>query len=95
MTLAELDTPSLILERSILERNAATMTARARALGVSLRPHMKTAKSAEVAKIALQGNFGGITVSTMKEAEYFAAAGISDIVYAVSIAPPSWRASPL
>ncbi len=87
MTLAELDTPSLILERSILERNAATMTARARALGVSLRPHMKTAKSADVAKIALQGNFGGITVSTLKEAEYFAAAGISDIVYAVSIVP--------
>ena len=87
MTLADLDTPSLILDRSVLDRNAAAMTARARALGVKLRPHLKTAKSADVAKIAVKDNFGGITVSTLKEAEYFAAAGFSDIVYAVSIVP--------
>jgi D-serine deaminase-like pyridoxal phosphate-dependent protein len=87
MTLAELDTPSLILDRSILDRNAAAMTERARKLGVRLRPHMKTAKSADVARIALRNNFGGITVSTLREAEYFAAAGIRDIVYAVSIVP--------
>jgi len=87
MTLADLDTPSLILDRAILERNAAAMTRRARALGVQLRPHLKTAKSAEVARIALRDNFGGITVSTLKEAEYFAAAGIRDIVYAVTIVP--------
>ena len=87
MTLADLDTPSLILDRSVLDRNAAAMTARARALGVKLRPHLKTAKSADVARIAVKDNFGGITVSTLKEAEYFAAAGFSDIVYAVSIVP--------
>lgn len=87
MTLADLDTPSLILDRSILDRNVAAMTARARALGVRLRPHMKTAKSGAVARIAVRDNFGGITVSTLKEAEYFAAAGIRDIVYAVSIVP--------
>ena len=87
MNLADLDTPSLILDRSILDRNVAAMTRRARALGVQLRPHMKTAKSADVAKLALRDNFGGITVSTLKEAEYFAAAGIRDIVYAVSIVP--------
>lgn len=87
MTLAELDTPSLILDRAILDRNASAMTRRARALGVQLRPHLKTAKSAEVARIALRDNFGGITVSTLKEAEYFAAAGIRDIVYAVTIVP--------
>jgi len=87
MTLVDLDTPSLILDRSILDRNAAAMTRRAQALGVTLRPHMKTAKSAEVARIATRGNAGGITVSTLKEAEYFAAAGFSDIVYAVSVVP--------
>lgn len=87
MTLADLDTPSLILDRAILDRNVAAMTRRARALGVQLRPHLKTAKSAEVARIALRDNFGGITVSTLKEAEYFAAAGIRDIVYAVTIVP--------
>jgi D-serine deaminase-like pyridoxal phosphate-dependent protein len=87
MTLADLDTPSLILDRSVLHRNVTQMTQRARALGVKLRPHMKTAKSIDVARMALHGNFGGITVSTLKEAEYFAAAGIDDIVYAVGIVP--------
>jgi len=87
MKLADLDTPSLILDRTILARNAAAMTLRARSLGVNLRPHMKTAKSLDVARLALQGNAGGITVSTLKEAEYFAAAGFTDIVYAVGIVP--------
>ena len=87
MMLADLDTPSLILDRAILDRNATAMTRRAHALGVQLRPHLKTAKSAEVARIALRDNFGGVTVSTLKEAEYFAGAGIRDIVYAVTIVP--------
>ena len=87
MKLADLDTPSLILDRTILARNATAMTRRARSLGVYLRPHMKTAKSVDVARLALEGNAGGITVSTLKEAEYFAAAGFTDIVYAVGIVP--------
>ena len=87
MKLSDLDTPSLILDRSILDRNAKAMTERAKSLGVQLRPHMKTAKSVDVARLATEGNFGGITVSTLKEAEYFADNGIGDIVYAVSIVP--------
>lgn len=87
MRLSDLDTPSLILDRSVLARNAVAMTARARSLGVKLRPHMKTAKSVDVAAIVLRHNFGGIAVSTLKEAEYFAAAGIHDITYAVSVVP--------
>jgi len=87
MSLADLDTPSLILDRQALARNTARMTERLGAAGVKLRPHMKTAKSIDVARLALQGNFGGITVSTLKEAEYFAANGITDITYAVSIVP--------
>ena len=55
--------------------------------GVALRPHMKTAKSIDVARLALQGQPGGITVSTLAEAEYFAAHGIADILYAVGITP--------
>ena len=48
---------------------------------------MKTAKSIDVARLALQGQPGGITVSTLAEAEYFAAHGIGDILYAVGITP--------
>jgi D-serine deaminase-like pyridoxal phosphate-dependent protein len=54
---------------------------------VNLRPHVKTAKCAEVVRLALQGQAGGITVSTLKEAEQFLAHGITDILYAVGIAP--------
>jgi D-serine deaminase-like pyridoxal phosphate-dependent protein len=86
-TLSSLETPCLILDQSRLERNAARMTARFAGTGVKLRPHMKTAKSIDVARVALAGNFGGITVSTLKEAEYFADHGIDDITYAVGLVP--------
>jgi D-serine deaminase-like pyridoxal phosphate-dependent protein len=55
------------------------------ALGVELRPHMKTAKSLEVACLVLDRPGQGITVSTLAEAEAFAADGITDILYAVTI----------
>jgi D-serine deaminase-like pyridoxal phosphate-dependent protein len=87
MTLDELPTPSLILDRSCLQRNTEAMTARLKGHGVALRPHMKTAKSIDVARLALAGNFGGITVSTLEEARYFARNQIVDIVYGVGIVP--------
>ena len=76
MGLSTLDTPCLILDRAKLERNTIKMTERFQDFGIMLRPHMKTAKSIDVAKVSLKGNFGGITVSTLKEAEYFADNGI-------------------
>jgi threo-3-hydroxy-D-aspartate ammonia-lyase len=51
------------------------------------RPHLKSAKCAKAAKIVTAQNFGGITASTLKEAEYFAASGFTDILYAVAIIP--------
>jgi D-serine deaminase-like pyridoxal phosphate-dependent protein len=84
--LADLPTPALILDRSRLLANIARMQARARALNVSLRPHLKTAKSAAVAELAV-GRNGPITVSTLAEADYFARAGFRDITYAVPVAP--------
>jgi D-serine deaminase-like pyridoxal phosphate-dependent protein len=87
MIVADLPTPCLVLDRSILLRNIARMADRAAALGVPLRPHMKTAKSIDVARLVLAGQPGGITVSTLAEAEYFAAHGIADIIYAVGITP--------
>ena len=87
MNLRTLETPGLVLDRAALIRNTDRMTKRFNGLGVDLRPHMKTAKSIDVARHALAGNFGGITVSTLKEAEYFARHGIRDITYAVSLVP--------
>ena len=62
---ATLRTPAFIVDRKILSRNAASMTARMKQRGVQFRPHLKTAKSAKVAELVTAGNFGGITVSTI------------------------------
>lgn len=87
MNLDQLPTPSLLLDRPVLERNVAAMNARAQRHGVALRPHMKTAKSAKVASLATAGNKGGICVSTVAEAEYFARHGFRDITYAFGVVP--------
>jgi D-serine deaminase-like pyridoxal phosphate-dependent protein len=91
MTLGEIETPALILDRAKLDRNLARMHQRITRLGAHLRPHVKTAKSVDVVRRAVtpaaHTNSGGITVSTLKEAEQFFAAGYRDILYAVGIAP--------
>ncbi len=87
MTLDDLLTPCLVLDRTILERNIETMGDALARHDVMLRPHMKTAKSIEVARLALAGRTTGITVSTLAEAEYFAAHDLTDILYAVGITP--------
>jgi D-serine deaminase-like pyridoxal phosphate-dependent protein len=80
-------TPSLVLDESRMLRNIERLRARLRPLDVALRPHLKTAKSVEVARRLLAGGNGPATVSTLKEAEVFAAAGVKDILYAVGITP--------
>lgn len=87
MRLADVKTPALVLDRAALRRNITRTSERMRRLGVALRPHMKTAKSARVAELATAGNFGGITVSTVAEANYFAVHGYFDITYGVGIVP--------
>ncbi len=90
MKLADLPTPCLVLDRGILGRNLERMAHAVAAHGTTLRPHMKTAKSIDVARAAMaipQARHGGITVSTLAEAEYFVGHGIADILYAVGITP--------
>jgi D-serine deaminase-like pyridoxal phosphate-dependent protein len=83
----ELATPALILDRTRLERNASRMRDKVTALGVTLRPHVKTAKSIDVLRVLSGGEPAPITVSTLAEARYFFAEGVKDILYAVGIAP--------
>jgi D-serine deaminase-like pyridoxal phosphate-dependent protein len=90
MTIDDLPTPCLVLDRSILRANLDAMAVAVGRLGVALRPHMKTAKSIDVARLAMsrpQVRTEGITVSTVAEAEYFVGHGINDILYAVGITP--------
>lgn len=91
MNLDDLATPALILDYGRLRANTEKMSARATAARVSLRPHMKTAKSVDVAVLATAGHTGAITVSTLAEAAYFHDNGMSDITYAVCLVPSKVR----
>ena len=86
-TLEDLATPCLVLDADRMERNIARLKARLEGLGVRLRPHLKTSKSVDVARHVMMSPAGPATVSTLREAEQFAAAGVQDILYAVGIAP--------
>ncbi len=85
--LRTLDTPAALVDAGKMRANIARMQTRLDALGVRFRPHVKTAKCLPVTRAQLQAGAQGITVSTLKEAEQFFAAGITDILYAVGIAP--------
>jgi D-serine deaminase-like pyridoxal phosphate-dependent protein len=86
MPFDQLSTPCALVDLDRLERNAAAMSQQARRLGVRLRPHVKTHKCVEAARLQTAGEHGGITVSTLAEARAFADAGFADITWAVPVA---------
>ena len=86
-TLDRLETPALLLDEAQMDRNIDRMRSRLRQLGVAFRPHVKTNKSIDVARRLMKTPQGPITVSTLLEADYFAGHGVTDILYAVCIAP--------
>lgn len=85
--LETLQTPCLLLDEARVRANVGRMRAHLSRLGVAFRPHLKTAKSIDVARIAMAGGDGPIMVSTLREAEYFADGGVRDMTYGVGIAP--------
>lgn len=85
--LADPDTPFAVVDVHRTRRNIARLAQHADHLGVTLRPHVKTAKSLDVAALLHDGTPGPVTVSTLAEAEAFAGAGYPDITYAVGIDP--------
>jgi D-serine deaminase-like pyridoxal phosphate-dependent protein len=85
-SLSRLSTPCLVLDEAIMARNIARLDDRLSVLGVAGRPHLKTVKSVDAAK-QVMARATGATVSTLREAEVFAAAGVGDILYAVGITP--------
>ncbi|MDE6734491.1 MAG: alanine racemase [Desulfovibrio sp.] len=70
-----------------MERNIRRLAGRLAARGVGFRLHGKTLKCAEAARRAMATPVGPLAVSTLAEAEWFAERGVTDICYAVGIAP--------
>jgi len=87
MKLQTLKTPCLVLDVAKVRHNAERMSQRVRQFGADLRPHIKTHKCIEVARIQTAGHSGAVTVSTLAEARAFVANGFAKITYAVPIEP--------
>lgn len=85
--LSLLPTPAAVIDVPRMQHNIERMQSRMNTLGVRFRPHVKTAKSVDVARAQLAAGACGITVSTLKEAQQFLAAGVRDILYAVGMVP--------
>ena len=88
-----LPTPSLVLDEVTMQANIERVDAAVGAAGIKLRPHVKTSKCTAVAERMLAAHADRrITVSTLAEAQAFAAAGYTDILYAVGIVPGKFEA---
>ena len=87
MKIDELKTPAFLVDLPKLKINIRAMQGRARKHGVRLRPHVKTHKTAEIARLQIADEASGITVSTLAEAHFFQKAGFDDVTYAFPITP--------
>jgi D-serine deaminase-like pyridoxal phosphate-dependent protein len=88
MALAEVETPALLVDRATLEANITAMASylRSRAPGIRLRPHAKTHKSPDIARLQMAAGAVGVCCQTVAEAEAMVAAGIPDVLLSNQIA---------
>lgn len=78
-------TPALLLDLDVLDANLGRMAERARALDVTLRPHIKTHKCIEIGRRQRDLGARGLTVSTIEEARAFADHGFDDLTWAFPV----------
>src|SRR5579864_4704618 len=74
-----LNTPALVLDLEMLDRNIAEMAAFAKTHKVNLRPHSKTHKSADIARRQIKAGALGVCCAKLGEAEALAEAGIGQL----------------
>ncbi|KMJ57548.1 alanine racemase [Bacillus sp. LL01] len=84
-----LDTPTLLLDHPVLLKNIRNMSDFAKENNINLRPHIKTHKSVEIAKLQLEHGAIGITTAKLEEAEVMAHTGIVDILVAYPVSSPA------
>ena len=85
MTVSELDTPALVVDVDIMERNLSRVAGYAREHGLRLRPHTKTHKSVSLARRQIALGAAGLTVAKVGEAEVMLGAEPNDVLVAFPI----------
>lgn len=85
------ETPYLAIDIDVLERNLSRAAEDAAAKGIALRPHAKTHKMPEIARLQIAHGAIGLTLATVSEAEIFADGGIDDIFVAYPVWPSEAR----
>jgi D-serine deaminase-like pyridoxal phosphate-dependent protein len=86
VTIADIQTPAVLIETETLHRNLRRMADYCTEHNLALRPHTKTHKIPEIAQLQVKYGASGITVAKLGEAEVMANAGISDI----NVVYPLW-----
>lgn len=81
----ELTTPAVVVDLDAVERNVRRMAEKLSGLGIRHRPHVKTHKSVQLARLQVAAGASGITVAKLAEAEVFAKAGFQDILLAYPV----------
>ena len=85
MDLNDLDTPAICIDLDIMERNLTAAADHCRRHGLAFRPHTKTHKSPEIARLQLASGAVGITCAKVGEAEVMVEGGIEDILVAYPV----------
>ena len=85
MNFVDLDTPTLVADLDVLERNIEGMAALCRQIGIPLRVHSKTHKVPEISKLQVAAGSQGITCQKLGEAEVMVDAGIDNILIPYNI----------
>ncbi len=92
MRIEDLATPAVLVDFEKLQDNILRMAKKAKAFGVDLRPHIKTHKCIEIAKLQEKAGMVGVTVSTAGELIRFYDAGFEDITFAFPISKTTYDA---
>lgn len=85
MHIYELDTPAVVIDLDVLEKNIEGMAAHCRELGITLRGHTKSHKNPEIAKMQVAAGSKGIVCQKLGDAENMARAGLDDILMTYNI----------
>jgi D-serine deaminase-like pyridoxal phosphate-dependent protein len=84
----DIDTPALLLDLDVLDRNIARMAALVANTGIKLRPHVKTHKSPLIAHSQMAAGAVGVCCAKVSEAEVMVAGGIPDVLVTTPVVAP-------